>query len=523
MKLASLWLAALSLLSSAFLAVATDNAPRCRPWEVDTKPRVFILSDICNEPDDAQSLVRLLTHADQYDIKGLVATTSYWLNYTTAPDEIEKIVRKYGQVLGNLQVHGHGQFPTEEHLLSIIRSGPTSYGLAAVDALDAGGHISDGASLLVDTVDASTEPLYVQVWGGANTLAEALRHAQSTRSQAEVLDFCEKIRVYAISDQDNAGAWIRHEFPQIRYIASVHSWNTYGLAAWSGISGEAFYGFDEGGPDSRLVSQEWAKTHIQLGPLGEAYPGIMFIMEGDSPALLFSMQNGLNAPEHPEWGGWGGRYAPSSHGSRHFADTADHVVGKSGRTYTSNHATIWRWRRAYQSEFAARMQWTLHGSVDARTSHPPVVVVNGSCGSRALELEVEAGSSVTLDASESYDVDSGKGAALEFAWWMYGEVTATQWQVRWEVPELAIHREHGIPGGSKVVVDVPAADRACKAPRALHMADDAMQECQIYHVILEVTGPGSPQLTRYRRVVLKVKLPETDAELRDSSSLHEEL
>ncbi|GME48748.1 hypothetical protein GTA08_BOTSDO00498 [Neofusicoccum parvum] len=521
MKLAIPLFAPVSLLLGV---AAADDALRCRPWEVDIKPRVFILSDICNEPDDAQSMIRLLTHADQYDIKGLVATTSYWLNYTTAPDEIEKIVGSYGKVVENLQVHGHGQFPTEDYLLSIIRSGPKSYGLAAVDALNAGEQISDGAKLLIDAVDDSTEPLYVQVWGGANTLAQALHHVQSTRLQPELLDFCEKIRVYAISDQDNTGAWIRREFPQIKYIASVHSWNAYGLAAWSGISGEGFYGFDKGGPDTELVSNEWVKTNIQLGQLGESYPDIMFIMEGDSPALLFTMQNGLNAPEHPEWGGWGGRYAPSSHGSGHFADTADHVVGKSGRTYVSNHATIWRWRQAFQNEFAARMQWTLHDSVDARTSQPPVVVVNGSCGSSAVELEVEAGASVALDASESYDPHSGKGAGiLRFAWWMYGEVTATQWQVRWEVPELAIHRDESASGGSKVVVDVPPADTACRAPRALHMADDVKPVCQVYHVILEVTGPGSPALTRYRRVVLKVRLPEGETEAGDASPAHEEL
>jgi hypothetical protein len=46
-----------------------------------------------------------------------------------------------------------------------------------------------------------------------------------------------KIRVYAISDQDNSGPWIRLNFPQIPYIASVHSWLQYSRATWSGISG----------------------------------------------------------------------------------------------------------------------------------------------------------------------------------------------------------------------------------------------------------------------------------------------
>jgi hypothetical protein len=40
------------------------------------KPRVFVLTDIENEPDDAQSMVRFLTYANQFDVEGLVATTS---------------------------------------------------------------------------------------------------------------------------------------------------------------------------------------------------------------------------------------------------------------------------------------------------------------------------------------------------------------------------------------------------------------------------------------------------------------
>ena len=40
------------------------------------KERLFVLTDIENEPDDAQSLVRLLTYANHFDIESLVATTS---------------------------------------------------------------------------------------------------------------------------------------------------------------------------------------------------------------------------------------------------------------------------------------------------------------------------------------------------------------------------------------------------------------------------------------------------------------
>ena len=35
----------------------------------DVKPRVFVLTDISNEPDDEESLVRFLVYANEYDVK----------------------------------------------------------------------------------------------------------------------------------------------------------------------------------------------------------------------------------------------------------------------------------------------------------------------------------------------------------------------------------------------------------------------------------------------------------------------
>jgi len=69
------------------------------------------------------------------------------------------------------------------------------------------------------------------------------------------------MRVYAISDQKDRSTWIRL-FPDIFYISSMHSGNQYGLAAWTGTSGERYYGFDKAGPDFEKVSKEWIATNI---------------------------------------------------------------------------------------------------------------------------------------------------------------------------------------------------------------------------------------------------------------------
>jgi hypothetical protein len=89
------------------------------------KPRVFILSDIENEPDDQQSLVRYLLYANEFDTRGICAVTSAWLSTRTAPEAMVKIVRAYGKVVANLNHHVHpeAQYPSSEALEKLITSG----------------------------------------------------------------------------------------------------------------------------------------------------------------------------------------------------------------------------------------------------------------------------------------------------------------------------------------------------------------------------------------------------------------
>ena len=61
------------------------------------KPRVFVLTDIENEPDDAMSMVRFLVYANQWDVEGLVATTSVHQQSKVAPWRIREIVDAYAQ------------------------------------------------------------------------------------------------------------------------------------------------------------------------------------------------------------------------------------------------------------------------------------------------------------------------------------------------------------------------------------------------------------------------------------------
>jgi hypothetical protein len=194
-------------------------------------------------------------------------------------------------------------------------------------------------------------------------------------------------------------------------------------------------------------------------------------MEGDTPSFLHLIPNGLNDPEHPEQGGWGGRYMHAApNGAGPFADVKDSFT-RDGRIWSSNQASVYRWRAAFQNDFAARMAW----SVDERANHAPVVVAQGVGGLAPVRIKAKAGEAVTLDAAGTRDPD---GDALDYRWWQYREVG-------------------GIPGQPAVEIADAANARASfvtptvKAPAELHL-------------ILEVRDQGTPPITRYRRVIVEV-------------------
>ncbi|CAG8233183.1 unnamed protein product [Penicillium salamii] len=463
-----------------------------------SKPRVFILSDISNEPDDAESLVRYLLYSNQFRTEGLVACTSTWMKNKVCPQDMHKIIDGYEKVVDNLNAHANSDdpYPTAQYLRSIIKKGAETYGMTAV-----GENIplSEGGQLLLESIEAQTaDPLWILCWGGTNVLASVLLRIQNTYSASEAAALRAKLRIYTISDQDDTGVWLRTTYPDLFYICSVHGWCQYGMAAWTGISGDQWYGFDKGGPDGRKISKEWIRENIQIGALGSTYPDFMFIPEGDTPTFLYLIQNGLGVAERPEFGSWGGRYIQTDvsgrYGAGHYSDTPDEVEGLDGRSHKSNQATIWRWRDAFQTDFAARMQWSLSSDLGV-ANHHPVAIVNGTRGPAPLVFELEAGSSFKLDASQSYDPDPND--SLTFKWYQYKDPSATQWSVHHEVGELGIKTLN--EANSLIEVTLPTPDKCCVEL----ISRKAIPKGQLLHLILEVKDNGSPALTTYRRILIQ--------------------
>lgn len=455
------------------------------PAQVNQKHRVIILTDIGADPDDTQSLVRLLLYSNVIDIKGLIATTSVWQKNQVKPEMIKKVIQAYAKVQPNLNKHEKG-FPDADELLKLVKQGIAKYGMEGVGD----GKDTEGSEWIIKVLEENdSRPLWVCVWGGVNTLAQALYKIKNTKSENEANKLIAKLRVYTISDQDDSGIWIRKNFVDLFYIVSPG--DDYGSATWSAINSVI------SGINNSEISNLWIAQNIQQGhgPLGAVYPDVSWGMEGDTPSWLALIPNGLNNPEHPEWGGWGGRYELSQpditmikKGSsgvpiepetrKIWTNAIDtytlYILNEYGRTvklntitFNDNKVTLWRWRKDFQNDFAARMAWCIKSYAEA--NHPPVPVL-----SHPEEITVKSGEGFGLDAFNSYDPD---GDHISFLWFHYPEAGTYKHLIKIE----------GAENSHSAYIIAPQVDKEETA-----------------HFILKVTDKGNPPLTRYKRVIVKI-------------------
>jgi len=448
--------------------------------------RVIILTDIEADPDDTESLVRLLLYSNEIDIKGIVATTSCWLKTAVHPASIQRIIQAYDKVQSNLIKHD-ASFPKAETLFPLIKQGLPEYGMMGVGkAKD-----SEGSEWIIKELERNDErPLWISVWGGSNTLAQALHKIKNTRPDKEVKKLIAKLRVYAISDQDDSGIWIRNNFPDLFYIVSPG--DEYGSATWSAINS-----FIKGINNDK-ISTAWIAQNIQQahGPLGAVYPDVAWGMEGDTPSFLSLIPNGLNNAEHPEWGAWGGRYelykpdfstqkkgesgVPYEPETRKIWTNAvdtyqPYIQNEYGRavkmdtaTFTNSKVSLWRWRDDFQNDFAARMDWCTKSYTEA--NHAPIIVL-----SHPEHISVKSGQGFSLDAFNTTDPD---GDSFSFLWFNYPEAGSYKKTIKIEGTE----NTHG------VYVIAPKVDKEETA-----------------HFILKVTDKGKPQLSSYKRIIVTIK------------------
>ena len=440
----------------------------------ELKPRVAILTDIAPgnvEPDDMESMVRLMVYADQLEIEALITTTGW--NCDPYPvewaDSLHRVIDAYEQDVHKLMARSGqkrflplkkeqgqqriGYWPSPEYLRSRVAMGSLRSGIGVIGE----GNQSAGSDLIIRLVDEKDpRPLWVCCWGGANTLAQAIWQVKQQRTTEELKAFLHKLRVYTITDQDMVYAmrmnraysshqWLRREFADdLLFIWDESAWLS----------------------QCELGSQNWQQYASEIqgkGRLGGVYPTYKYGVEGDTPSFLHVLPNGLHNPDEPEQIGWAGCFrrgiCPDSLTTA-WTNWQQPQKGIS-RSYEE------RFYPAIFRDFAARMAWVQNGAGNRN----PIVIVNGSRGIRPIEVSARAGETIALDASRSFDPD---GHQLSFKWWIQTD---------------AGHCPEGVTlsgQGSQASLSIPAGSERTEI-----------------HVICEVEDNGPIALCSYRRIIIR--------------------
>ncbi|MEL7121057.1 MAG: nucleoside hydrolase-like domain-containing protein [Bacteroidota bacterium] len=422
--------------------------------ELPNRQRLIILADMGNEPDEEQQMMHMLMYANEFDLEGLIAVSGKFLRPESKwpykqklhPELFHHLINGYEQVVDNLKKHA-SNWPTPAYLRSIVASGQKGYGIESTGS----GMSSEGSKLIIKALEKEDDrPIYIVVNAGSNTLAQALKDFQDQHTKAEVQAAIQKLSVFENGAQDNAGAWICHEFPAIHWVRSNYQAYCYGGP--SGDGGANNKGDRKNlGPYtwepyaySGLGQHQWALEHIigNHGPFGAYFPlrqfragGISFLEGGGTIPWLALINQGLSDIEHPEWGGWSGRYSKekkeniwSKHASVNkdeknftpfyvYTEEIDEWTNpENGDHYHNLYAPVWRWRRAFFNDFRCRMDWCKQ--TFNKANHRPIAVINGDSSNNVILKKVKAGETIELDANQSTDPD---GDDLEMSWWIYKE------------------------------------------------------------------------------------------------------
>lgn len=456
----------IALLTAGFLNPACSMKDNDGTDLTVDKPKLIICTDIGGDPDDTQSLTRLLLYANELDIVGFIASASGTRGElkvdTVKPQLILDHIDAYAEVLPNLQKHDP-DFPDAEILRSRVKAGNPYRGLEYIGEE----HDTEGSDWIISQVDdADEEMINIAVWGGQTDLVQALWRVKQDRDYEAYLDFVSKIRIYDINDQDGIYPYIMGEFPELFYILARAP---EGEDKREGVYRGMYLGGDESS-----TSLEWinANCRFEHGPLGALYPPKTWtapnphgaLKEGDTPSWFYFLENGLQDAAHPSYGGWGGRFEAAE--NKYFRDGDDFA----GEDYHAR-ATVYRWRPYFQNDFQVRMDWCL--KAPSEVNHAPNVVVNGDASKKVISMLVQEGSLVTINTIGTKDPD---GDELSYSWWIYPEAgTAQQCPEMWPIDEP----------------DVPLEIPTGEAGREMHL-------------ICEVTDNGEPALTSFRRIVLKI-------------------
>jgi hypothetical protein len=418
--------------------------------EAPAKPRVIATTD--GEIDDRCTMVRFLLYANEWDIRGIVHSSSkfHWKGDATYEGKdwrpmpwLDRQLEAYGAVYPNLKKHD-AAYPRPEYLKSKVYVGNIAY----VGDMRAA---TPGSDRIMDVLlEADDSPVWLQAWGGSNTIARALKTIKEEHPN-RVAEVSRKARLFLIAEQDKTlREYIRPEWPGVQVLLS--DWPSFEAIAypWKKCQPKELHPYF----DKAWMTTNMLENHGPLCGMYEAKEG-RFRSEGDTPAFLHVIGTGLRGDEHPTYGGWGGRFSPTE-----------------GFWKTQDVRNVWphsilRWAKDFQNDWAARADWCVKSYEDA--NHPPQVAL-----SHGADLTARPGDEIKLNVSDSSDPDDDQ---LSFNWWNYAEAGS-----------------YGKP--------VKIKDAKNSAATTVIPADASPGKT--IHVICSVTDSGKPPLTRYARVIVTV-------------------
>jgi hypothetical protein len=498
--------------AAAALTMGAGVARADARWHQD-KPRTVVTTDM--EQDDLASLIRYLLYTNDVDTEGLVYTsgrfhwagdgkgTTFFLpdreyktpqtswRWTGTRTIQDQVLKAYAEVYPNLRRQDR-DYPAPQELLAKVKVGNIEF----EKSMD---HDTAGSDLIRRLLlDWDPRPVYLQAWGGTNTIARALKSIEDQYSGSwqwtRIKDrVSRKAVILASGLQDlTYEQYIAPNWPQLR-VENLQA----GYATWGYNCNFGGVGNVRGLPADRQYFQgAWIRANIQVGPYGALYrswldgqsmPGDQldvfgdpekaktgwcpplqpydFLSEGDNVAFNPLLDTGIDVPENPMLGGWGGRLQQQSTNPELWTLVASEK-DQTGAD-VENYTTL-RWAGAAQNDFAARMQWTLTPDRRAANHAPRVGIVAPWWRTR-----VRPGQTVRLQGC-GLDPDAD---TLHFEWWQY--------------------REEGTYSGS---VRLGTADRRSTT---VTIPEDA-RPGQTISLILQATDDGTFPLTRYARVIRNV-------------------
>ena len=198
-------------------------------------------------------------------------------------------------------------------------------------------------TLLLDT---DPRPVYLQIWGGTNTVARALKaieeqYAGSPQWADIQRKVSEKAILYTVLDQDATyRKYVSVKWPGIRVLYNADQfwclaypwprvvppplqtrlrgpWMQQNILENHGPLLAAYYTWGDG----RRLPGDPEHTHGDAQEARKyAFGKGDFISEGDSPAYFNLIDVGLRNAEDVSYGGWGGRLVRSANNPRRWED-----------------------------------------------------------------------------------------------------------------------------------------------------------------------------------------------------------